>query len=105
MVNSEKKQNKIFEVMIRTWETYITSHWRPKLCFNFLFFFISGILFSILLLFILNKTKIFKQLNYHHIPENHYLQIRDEFPILSNYLINENQRNDKTKPSDKGKLA
>lgn len=45
----------------------------------------SGILFATTLYFVLNHGPTLKQLR-HHIPENHFIQLRDEFPVLSNFV-------------------
>lgn len=59
--------------------------WKSKLqLIYYLIIFVSGIFFSFLFFFVLSRSP--KQLNLrHNLPEANYLQVRDEFPVVSPY--------------------
>lgn len=65
----------------------LASVWKPKLHLIFyLIVFLSGIFFSFLFIVIQNRGPQPKQINLHHnLPEANYLQVRDEFPMVSPY--------------------
>lgn len=62
------------------WERFITSHWKPRIN---ICVFLSGIVLSILIIVITTYSPSFKIVKY-HLPDNHYLQIREEFSVLDN---------------------
>lgn len=67
------------------WERFITSHWKPRIN---IFVFLSGIVLSILIIVITTCSPGFKIVKkYHHLPDNHYLQIREEFSVLDNKFL------------------
>lgn len=62
----------------------ITQICRPKLHLIYYFIiFASGVLFSCIMFFMLHRYP--KQLAMHNLPTDNYLQVRDEFHVLSPY--------------------
>lgn len=61
-----------------------TSIWKPKLHLIYYFIiFASGVLFSVIMFVMLHRYP--KQLQFHNLPADNYLQVRDEFQVLSVY--------------------
>jgi len=74
--------------MKNTWKTLIASHWKPKMnkC-SFFVIFLSGVLFSGILYYLLQhipQIRMIKQIR-HHMPEEHFLQLRDDYSLLATY--------------------
>lgn len=66
------------------WNAIKCKFWIP----NFLFL-VTSVLFSIFIYYIFVKYRTSVKKLHHNLPENHYLQVRDEFPVLLNYIKDE----------------
>lgn len=84
-----------------------TKKWHPHLYLIYYFIiFFSGISFAVLFLYLLNRWPPpyhQQQQQLHNIPQEKYLQVRDEFPIVSPYLYNSISSKTKSKgPPNEG---